>query len=117
MAEGFVANMASSLLNGGNTPARTPRPGTPITTHLTVPGLNHKIHEKLGYTDTTFHGKEKQLQIVIKALQAKGFIPNELVENEVNRLFSTCSNWARLDGSTEIWALTMSTLPKSPSTL
>jgi hypothetical protein len=79
--------MASPLLNlnGNNTPARTPRSGTPITTHLSVPGMNHKIHEKTGYTDTRFSGKDAQLGIVIKALQSKGFIPNDLVENEVGR--------------------------------
>jgi hypothetical protein len=78
---------APSRLNGSsggsNTPARTPRSGTPATTHMTLPGKNHKIHEKTGYTDTRFTGKEEQLQIVIKALKAKGFIPADLVENEV----------------------------------
>jgi hypothetical protein len=86
---------APSRLNGStggsNTPARTPRSGTPMSTHLPLPGKNYKIHEKTGYTDTRFAGKEEQLQIVIKSLKAKGFIPNELVENEVY-LFESSSN-------------------------
>jgi hypothetical protein len=69
--------------SGSSTPARTPRSGTPIATHLALSGKNHKIHEKTGYTDTRFAGKEEQFQKVIKAIKSKGFIPNELVENEV----------------------------------
>ena len=69
--------------SGSSTPARTPRSGTPIATHLPVSGKNYKINEKTGYTDTRFAGKEEQFQKVIKALKSKGFIPNELVENEV----------------------------------
>ena len=69
--------------SGSNTPSRTPRTGTPIATHLSISGKNHKIIEKTGYTDTRFPGKEDQLQQVVKALKAKGFIPNDLVENEV----------------------------------
>jgi hypothetical protein len=69
---------------GNNTPARTPRSGTPIaTTHLSLPGKGHKIHEKTGYNETRFAGKEEQLRLVIKSLRQKGFIPHELVETEV----------------------------------
>jgi hypothetical protein len=50
---------------------------------MALSGKNHKIHEKTGYTDTRFPGKEEQFQKVVKALKSKGFIPNELVENEV----------------------------------
>jgi len=73
----------ASVPNGNNHPARTPRSGTPVATNLPAPGLKYKIWEKTGYTDTRFAGKEKQLLTVIKVLQSKGFIPNDLVENEV----------------------------------
>jgi len=71
---------------GSNTPSRTPRSGTPVTTHLAVSGkstVNHKINEKTGYQETRFAGKEEQLQEVVKALHSKGFIPHDLVVNEV----------------------------------
>jgi hypothetical protein len=48
--------------------------------------MNHKIHEKTGYTDTRFPGKEAQLDVVIKALHSKGFIPKDLVENEASSM-------------------------------
>lgn len=69
--------------SGSSTPSRTPRTGTPIASHLAISGKNHKIVEKTGYTDTRFPGKEDQLQKVVRLLKSKGFIPNELVENEV----------------------------------
>jgi len=68
---------------GTSTPSRTPRSGTPITTHLALGGKNHKIIEKTGYTDIRFPEKEEQFRQVIKALRSKGFIPNDLVEIEV----------------------------------
>jgi hypothetical protein len=69
--------------SGSSTPSRTPRSGTPTAAHLGLTGKNYKIIEKTGYTDTRFPGKEEQLQKVVKALKAKGFIPDDLVENEV----------------------------------
>jgi hypothetical protein len=78
-AHGPVAAAAS----GTSTPSRTPRSGTPITTHLTLGGKNHKILEKTGYTDIRFPGKEEQFRQVVIALKSKGFIPNDLVEMEV----------------------------------
>jgi hypothetical protein len=76
-------------INGASTtPSRTPRSGTPITTHLGLPGKNHKIVERTGYTDTRFAGKEEQLRSVIKSLRSKGFIPDALVENEVCQLLA-----------------------------
>ena len=68
---------------GTSTPSRTPRSGTPITTHLALGGKNHKIMEKTGYTDIRFPEKDEQFRQVIKALRSKGFIPNDLVEIEV----------------------------------
>jgi len=88
-ATGSAVTSATTATQGSNTPSRTPRSGTPITTHLGVAGkptVNHKIREKTGYQDTRFAGKEDQLQDVIKALRAKGFIPSDLIENEVRVL-------------------------------
>jgi hypothetical protein len=75
--------------SGSSTPSRTPRSGTPIATHLALSGKNHKIVEKTGYTDIRFPGKEEQFQKVVKALKSKGFIPNDLVENEVRTMKKT----------------------------
>jgi hypothetical protein len=72
-----------SVVTGTSTPSRTPRSGTPFTSHALQPVKHFKLHEKTGYTETRFHGKEKQLLDVIKALKSKGFIPDNLVENEV----------------------------------
>jgi len=70
---------------GTTTPSRTPRSGTPIvSTHMNLANSkSHKIQEKQGYKDTRFSGKGEQFQLVVKSLLAKGFIPHELVENEV----------------------------------
>lgn len=75
------------MMLNGNTPARTPRSGTPTIAHHEI---DHQIHEPTGYTDTQFSGKEAQLGVVIKALQIKGFIPKHLVENEVLPLGLGC---------------------------
>jgi hypothetical protein len=75
--------------------------------------MNHKIHEKTGYADTRFPGKEQQLAVVIKALQSRGFIPADLVENEVSHLY--CSN-IRLAGFITILALMMSISLRNRST-
>jgi len=108
--------------SGNSTPARTPRSGTPIATHLALSGKNHKIHEKTGYTDTRFAGKEEQFQKVVKALKSKGFIPNELVENEVHffdphECLVLTSTFVRLVGFIAIWALMMHILLRNLSRL
>jgi hypothetical protein len=76
---------APNGIEGTKTPSRTPRSGTPSSlTHLNaLNNKSHKIKEKQGYKDTRFHGKEEQFRLVVKTLLVKGFIPNELVENEV----------------------------------
>jgi glutamate dehydrogenase len=106
--------------SGSSTPARTPRSGTPIATHLALTGKNYKINEKTGYTDTRFAGKEEQFQKVVKALKSKGFIPNELVDNEVRFYPNEClvlTSIVRLVGFTAIWALMMHILLRNPSRL
>jgi|SRR5277367_5786281 len=71
--------------SGSSTPARTPRTGTPVATHLSLGNKNsHRIREKTGYTDTRFAGKEEQFRSVVALLRTKGFIPAELIDNEVH---------------------------------
>ena len=85
---------AAPHVNGvkSNTPSRTPRSGTPaVGTHVSVGNnnsiKNNKLQERKGYKDISFPGKEEQLKLVIKTLLSKGFIPPDLVENEVAPLF------------------------------
>jgi hypothetical protein len=88
-----LAKNPSGSAPASSSPARTPRSTTPgMGTHVSVSGnsttnnKSHKIKEHKGYKDTSFHGKEDQLQLVIKTLLSKGFIPPDLVENEVYQL-------------------------------
>jgi hypothetical protein len=48
-------------------------------------GTIHKlsVNEKIGYADTVFEGKHDQMLKVSAHIAEKGFIPKELVENEV----------------------------------
>lgn len=66
------------ILENGRTPS-------PHPTHLSVPGhpdSSRYIDAGPGYKAAPFEGKEKQLDSVIRDLEAKGFIPNALIENE-----------------------------------
>jgi len=77
---------APNGIEGTKTPARTPRSGTPSSSaHVSLAGNNksNKIQEKQGYKDTRFPGKTDQFRLVVKTLLSKGFIPLDLVENEV----------------------------------
>jgi hypothetical protein len=55
---------------------------------LTVPGTNggsnNKVAKADGYTDNVFLGKQEQLAKVCSFIEEKGFIPKELVQNEVS---------------------------------
>ncbi|KAK3674450.1 NAD-dependent glutamate dehydrogenase [Recurvomyces mirabilis] len=64
---------------------RTPdRQPSPQPTHLGVPGQTHVLQETgSGYVAPKFEGKSKQMDDVITQVDAKGFIPDELVEQEV----------------------------------
>ncbi|KAK5115517.1 glutamate dehydrogenase (NADP(+)) gdh1 [Meristemomyces frigidus] len=64
---------------------RTPnRQPSPQPTHLGVPGQHHKLQEPgSGYVAPKFEGKSKQMDDVVAQVDAKGFIPDELVEQEV----------------------------------
>ncbi|KZT11816.1 NAD-dependent glutamate dehydrogenase [Laetiporus sulphureus 93-53] len=67
------------------------------TSHLHVPGQHanvygfHRIENVPGYNTPEFKGKEEQRAKVQASLLAKGFIPRELVANEVNWFYSRLS--------------------------
>ncbi|THU97587.1 NADH-dependent glutamate dehydrogenase [Dendrothele bispora CBS 962.96] len=71
------------------------RSGHPVDSHLAVPGLSrttseisHRLKNLPGYTTPVFKGKEEQRALVQEEVAAKGFIPQELVANEVNWFYS-----------------------------
>lgn len=104
-----TVNMTAPLpprMNGSSTsttPARTPRSGTPVATHLALSNKNHKIHEKTGYTDITFAGKAEQKQRVTEALRSKGFMPELYISHEVHTISrDKKADFIRLNGSTGI---------------
>ncbi|KAJ3729441.1 NAD-specific glutamate dehydrogenase [Lentinula raphanica] len=61
-------------------------PGTP--TRNGSDGLLHRIKNVPGYTTPVFKGKEEQRALVQQEVAAKGFIPQELVANEVNWFYT-----------------------------
>src|SRR5271156_2334449 len=99
-----------SVVTGTSTPSRTPRSGTPFTAHTSQPAKHYKLHEKTGYTDTSFPGKEKQLKDVIKALKSKGFIPDDLVDNEVPFLREPVTSCFQVNSSERITVCGMDVL-------
>ncbi|SJL07183.1 probable glutamate dehydrogenase, NAD(+)-specific [Armillaria ostoyae] len=63
--------------------------------HLSVPGSRtgsdtsvHRIKNVPGYNTPVFKGKEEQRALVQAEVAAKGFVPPELVANEVNWFYS-----------------------------
>ncbi|KAJ3481702.1 hypothetical protein NLI96_g7482 [Meripilus lineatus] len=82
------------------TPASsTPGTSTPDNGHLKIPGLRpglssgsetslHRVKNVPGYTTPIFKGKEEQRAKVQANVAAKGFIPRELVGNEVHWFYS-----------------------------
>ncbi|KIK69950.1 hypothetical protein GYMLUDRAFT_67202 [Collybiopsis luxurians FD-317 M1] len=64
------------------------RSGHPIDSHLSVPGTPNRVKNLPGYTTPVFKGKEEQRALVQQEVAAKGFIPQELVANEVNWFYS-----------------------------
>ncbi|EPT00228.1 hypothetical protein FOMPIDRAFT_1023833 [Fomitopsis schrenkii] len=64
---------------------------TPTDGHLQVPGLleaTHRIKNVPGYTTPVFKGKEEQKAKVLANVTSKGFIPRELVANEINWFYT-----------------------------
>ncbi|CAK3905447.1 NAD-specific glutamate dehydrogenase [Lecanosticta acicola] len=70
------------------TPARQP---SPQPTHLSVPGaIPHRVlHEKgSGYVAPKFEGKAEQMEEVMDQVEAKGFIPGDVVEHETSWFYN-----------------------------
>ncbi|OJT02203.1 NAD-specific glutamate dehydrogenase [Trametes pubescens] len=74
-----------------STPTSTTPAGNPAA-HLQVPGqhaeVSHRLKNVPGYTTPVFAGKEEQRAKVQANVAAKGFIPRELVVNEVNWFYT-----------------------------
>ena len=70
------------------TPGRQP---SPQPTHLSVPGaMQHRVlHETgSGYVAPKFEGKTEQMEEVIDEVEGKGFIPGDLVDNEIKWFYN-----------------------------
>lgn len=84
--------MASNNTNS-NPDYKNPPPAQTIASSFTSPPLSgpasppllHRIptEYKDGYVDVVFDGKQEQMLEVCKCIEEKGFIPRELVQNEV----------------------------------
>ncbi|KAF6741457.1 NAD-specific glutamate dehydrogenase [Ephemerocybe angulata] len=71
----------------------TPEPTSKVlsaATHLLQTGDAHKgrVENMPGYTTPVFKGKDEQRALVEQAVAGKGFIPRELVKNEVNWFYN-----------------------------
>jgi glutamate dehydrogenase len=83
------AQVAAHKLLGQNLPAPDRRP-SPNPTHLNIPGSGHSTPRIIpqegaggsGYVAPKFEGKDKQMEAVMDGVEAKGFIPPDLVEDE-----------------------------------
>jgi glutamate dehydrogenase len=83
------AQVAAQKLLGQNLPTSDRRP-SPNPTHLNVPGSGHSTPRIIpqegaggsGYVAPKFEGKAQQMESVMDGVEAKGFIPPELVEDE-----------------------------------
>lgn len=77
--------------------SKTPdRMASPLPTHLSVPGSGHSTPRIIpregsggsGYVAPVFEGKEAQMEAVMNAVEDKGFVPPELVDNEVQWFYN-----------------------------
>ncbi|KAK0548231.1 NAD-dependent glutamate dehydrogenase [Tilletia horrida] len=73
LAQPNMAHLKAALLSAPGTPLR---PGSP--------GAELKVANNTGYSDTVFDGKPQQAKKVAAILKAKGYIPPDLVDAEVN---------------------------------
>jgi len=84
------AQVAAHKLLGAELPVRN---ASPNGTHLSIPGTPGSGHSTpriipqegsggSGYMAPKFEGKEKQMEAVMDGVEAKGFIPPDLVEDE-----------------------------------
>ena len=83
------AQVAAHKLLGQSLPLPNRQP-SPNATHLAVPGSGHSTPRTIpqegaggsGYVAPVFEGKDKQMEAVMDGVEAKGFMPPELVEDE-----------------------------------
>lgn len=54
------------------------------TASTLLQSLSHTVKESDGYNVNVFKGKQEQTVKVVEFLESKGFIPKELVQNEVS---------------------------------
>lgn len=84
------AQVAAHKLLGAELPVRN---ASPNATHLSIPGTPGSGHSTprtipqegaggSGYVAPKFEGKAKQMEAVMDGVEAKGFIPPDLVEDE-----------------------------------
>ncbi|KAF8424978.1 Glutamate/Leucine/Phenylalanine/Valine dehydrogenase-domain-containing protein [Tirmania nivea] len=79
-----MADRAALLVSDArfNTPSPNP-------THLSLSGKGRIAStDATGYVTPVFEGKEKQMEEVMDALEAKGFIPPDLIETEVQWFYT-----------------------------
>jgi glutamate dehydrogenase len=68
-----------------------------MPTHLSVPGSGQSTPRIIpqegaggsGYVAPNFEGKAEQMEAVMDGLEAKGFVPPELVEEEVKWFYNS----------------------------
>ncbi|GJJ15432.1 hypothetical protein Clacol_009709 [Clathrus columnatus] len=68
---------------GAHTPALLDTPGSEKSLGTAAAGI-HRVKNQPGYITPTFKGKNAQKARVFELISAKGFIPQELVKNEVS---------------------------------
>lgn len=83
-----IIRSISPTKSGHLTPGRQPSPNP---THLKLPPLcqRRSIQDNgSGYLASVFAGRENQMDKVMDILDAKGFIPLQLVERETNSFYN-----------------------------
>jgi hypothetical protein len=56
---------------------------TPISTPIALNGRDQEFICSEGYSENEFEGKLEQMEEVVKYITEKGFLPDNLIENEV----------------------------------
>jgi len=84
------AQVAAHKLLGQDLPNRQPSPNSTLLSVPGTPGSGHSTPRTIpqegaggsGYVAPTFEGKERQMELVMDGVEAKGFMPGDLVEDE-----------------------------------
>lgn len=56
---------------------------TPVSTPIALNGRDQDFICSEGYSENEFEGKLEQMEQVVKYITEKGFLPDNLIENEV----------------------------------